>query len=190
MSYCVLELRPPHRRMDVIMQTYRMDETVSVADQAAAETTAYLQALTETDWVENVEGVIAYQAIDVDLLWRSKEGRTVLIEVKGDRYYQTGNYFFETISNKERGTPGCFLYTEAEYVFYYFVDVRELHVLPMPEVRDWFVKHLDQFSEKETSTPTRRGEAYITVGRLVPRNVVKKQFPNIRVIKLAPKKGA
>ncbi len=166
------------------MQSYRMMETSGVADQAAEAITAYLEALPETLHVENVEGVAAYRAIDVDLLWTSREGRTVLIEVKGDRYHHTGNYFFETVSNHARETPGCFLYTEAHYIFYYFVDAHELHILPMPAVRDWFLGHMKEFRERETSTPTRDGESYITVGRLVPRKLVGKQFPQVKVVQL------
>jgi len=166
------------------MQRYDMDDTLNVAEQAAQEVTKYLLSLDETQRVENVEGIAAYQAIDVDLLWFARNGRVVQIEVKGDRYHQTGNYFFETVSNQQRGTPGCFLYTEADYLFYYFVDAGELHVLPMPDVRDWFIAHMEEFRERETSTPTRRGESYITVGRLVPRNQVKQQFSNVNVRKL------
>ncbi|MEW6499503.1 MAG: hypothetical protein AB1589_44625, partial [Cyanobacteriota bacterium] len=69
-------------------------------------------------------------------IWATQKGE-VLVEVKGDRWNRTNNFFFETHSNLEKGTMGCFLYTEADWLFYYFVNTRLLYKLPMPKTRDW-----------------------------------------------------
>jgi hypothetical protein len=166
---------------------YSMTEGVRVAKQASSDLEEFLKKFEETIEVKNVEDDAEYREKDIDLLWlRQRKGNSIktTIEIKGDRWYKTGNYFFETISNKSKGTPGCFMYTEADYIFYYFVEQRELHVLPMPETREWFIKNIVRFKERETSTPVNNEQSYITVGRLVPRNIVKKEVPKMKIINL------
>lgn len=156
-----------------------------VGRTASDHVTLYLKSLRETAAVENVEDDPAWRKRDVDLLWHRKEAFPPLkVEVKGDRHHYTGNYFLETVSREERGTPGCFLYTEADLVAYYFVPERELHLLPMPSSRDWFLANLTAFEEKRTSTPV-GGDFYVTVGRLVPRARMRAEVEGIRVVDVA-----
>lgn len=170
------------------LRKYSMEGATEVADKAAADIEAFLRRQPSTVEVVNVERDQSYREKDIDLLWRRRHQdgnvKTIRIEVKGDRWYKTGNYFFETCSNEGKGTPGCFMYTEADYVYYYFVYERELHVLPMPATRDWFKKHLVSFKEKKTSTPVGSGDHYVTVGRLVPRHLVAAGVAGVRVLKL------
>ena len=147
-----------------------MNDGMEVAKQAAAEIESWLKKYRGTIGVVNVENNPDFQKADIDLIWVSKRG-TDTIEIKADRWQETGNFFFETDSNKERGTPGCFLYTEANYVFYYFVNSRMLYILPMPQTREWFLANKDRFEERETTTPA-GGGSYTTVGRLVPIETV------------------
>ncbi|MDO4708890.1 MAG: hypothetical protein Q4B94_03590 [Pseudomonadota bacterium] len=152
---------------------YSMHETLDIASRASKEITQWLyqrSALGKSRVVrvENVEADPDYQAWDVDLLVQLSCGSQSMIEIKADRYHHTGNFFFETISNAERGTPGCFLYTRANYVFYYFIEIKKLFILPMPRVRDWFTTNLQRFDEKSTTTPIGNGRHYTTRGRLVP----------------------
>lgn len=167
---------------------YTMGAASSVAMQAAKDLEAYLRNKPETVEVLNVEDNPTCRAQDIDLIWtvrRPDGSHTVTtIEIKGDRYYRTGNYFLETISNEAKNTPGCFMYTTANYIFYYFVPEKELHVLPMPATRDWFRQHWLSFPEKKTSTPVGKNEYYVTVGRLVPRQRVIKEVPGVKIIKL------
>lgn len=166
-----------------MMLTYSMDNASSVAKKAFEDIKNYLLSLPLTKGVENVEDDPSYRSKDIDLIWTQTDGKTVFVEIKGDRWHKTGNYFFETVSNKSKGTPGCFLYTEADFIYYYFVNEKELHILPMPETRNWFIENKDRFREKETSTPIGR-DFYITVGRLVPRVVVNKEVKGIKIISL------
>lgn len=170
------------------LRKYSMNGASQVADKAAADIEALLRRQPATLEVVNVESDPSYREKDIDLLWKVRlEGgstKTITIEVKGDRWHKTGNYFFETFSNEGKGTPGCFMYTEANYVYYYFVDERELHVLPMPATRDWFRNHVLDFKERKTSTPVGSGGFYVTAGRLVPRHVVAAKVPGVRVLKI------
>ncbi len=168
-----------------MLRKYSMNAASEVAAVAAKEIEAYLRRLPGTVEVLNVEQETEYQQQDVDLLWWFKRGAELYqykIEVKGDQYHQTGNYFFETISNETKNTPGCFLYTTADYIFYYFVAVRELHVLPMPATRAWFLTHEQEFVLRATSTPVGKGKIYKTIGRLVPRKRVKQEVPGVKII--------
>lgn len=163
---------------------YDFNERNSIAARGARQIEAWLSSLGVTVEVENVEGDRQYQDIDVDLVWythRKPEGYKV--EVKVDSYYRTGNFFLETFSNVEIDTPGCFLYTEADLVFYYFPEVRHLFILPMPETRDWFVEHRDRFEVRDTRTSVDNGY-YTTRGCLVPRRAVLAEVANVREYRL------
>jgi hypothetical protein len=143
-----------------------MSDASDVARQASADVEAWLRRRPDTLDVRNVEDDPEFQRMDVDLVWTTRR-RTYKIEVKGDRWHETGNFFFETLSNKEKGTPGCFMYTQADFLFYYFVVPRVLYIMPVPAARAWFTANLDRFEERETTTPVGE-DHYTTVGRLVP----------------------
>jgi hypothetical protein len=147
--------------------SYSMSDGVKVAEEAAAKITAWLVSKPETIDVRNVEQDSQFQTQDIDLIWTTQQG-TNSIEIKGDRWHQTGNFFFETHSNFEKGTPGCFMYTEANWLFYYFVTPRTLYMLPMPATREWFQKNIDCFQERSTKTSIKGGSYYTTKGRIVP----------------------
>lgn len=125
--------------------------------------------------IDDVEDIHEYQEIDVDLLI-NYTNRQVLVEIKADRHHKTGNFFFETVSNVERDTLGCFLYTQADYIFYYFIHIQTLYVLPMPQVRQWFLTNIDNFSQRAVQTPVGGGRYYTTLGRLVPIKDVMQEF--------------
>lgn len=159
-----------------------MSEGSRVAARASTEIEAWLREWHGTVNVENVEGDEGYQRVDVDLLWTTIL-RDYAIEIKADRWHETGNFFFETASNKEKGTPGCFLYTGANFLFYYFVGPRKLYILPMPRAREWFLANMSRFEERETTTPVGR-EHYTTVGRIVPIEAVLKEVKGVKVKQL------
>jgi len=163
--------------------TYSMDEASGVARQATADLTKWLQSLPETLQLQNVENDPNYQHIDVDLLLTNTNG-TYQLEIKGDRWHTTGNFFFETHSNKEKNTPGCFIYTQANYLLYYFITPRTLYILPIPETRHWFTTNINRFPERSTTTPVRGGGHYTTVGRLVPIETVIQEVPGVKQYQL------
>src|SRR5512139_2731309 len=164
---------------------YTMNEASTVAKQAASDVEAWLRNKPETIDVINVEDDPYYREKDIDLIYkyRNKDDVEVAttIEIKGDRWHRTGNYFLETVSNDQKNTPGCFMYSEADYFFYYFVEIRELHIIPMLPAREWFTVNIESFTEKKTMTPLPNGEHYNTVGRLVPRNSLQVAVPLVKV---------
>ncbi|MGL5196688.1 MAG: nuclease-related domain-containing protein [Chroococcales cyanobacterium] len=174
---------PPRVANPVPPRTYTMQESTQVASRATADITQWLQNFPRTISIQNVENDPHYQALDVDLLVTTDRGESKL-EIKGDRYHKTGNFFFETHSNREKNTPGCFLYTEADWLCYYFVEIALLYLLPMPQTRDWFLNNIERFQSKSTTTPIRGGGHYTTVGRLVPIKVVLQEVPEVKKYQL------
>jgi len=169
---------------------YTMNETMNVAKEAAIAIEHYLNNLPETVNTINVEDDPLYQKKDIDLLYffknQHKVKKRTSIEIKGDRHYYTGNYFFETHSNVQKNTPGCFMYTEADFLFYYYINEKELHILPMKETRAWFLAHMHEFKTRGTSTQIgfQNKKGYRTSGKLVPRNYLLKSVPSARVVQL------
>lgn len=130
-------------------------------------------ARTVMEWVSpdglihDVQSDPRFQHVGVDFLWEVPEQPLRGIEVKGDRYAKGGNFFFELVSNFERNTPGCFLYTQADVLAYAFVQTREVHWLPLAATRQWFLQHAPGFALRHTQT--RMGpHHYTTIGALVP----------------------
>jgi hypothetical protein len=160
-----------------------------IGSLAINHVTAYLHLKPQTSSVISVEKDKAYQSQGIDLLWnyvgRWDAHYTDTIEVKGDRWYNSGNYFFETVSNQERNTEGCFLYSKADYLYYYFLN-KELHIIPLPAARQWFLSQIDSFPEKMTSTASAsysEEAKYHTVGRLVPRDLLRNAVQGVSVVR-------
>ena len=166
------------------MKTHSMREASAVGESAVAAVNHFLHSWPQTVAVHSVEADPAYQTHDVDLLWTVLEGhgrlRTISIEVKGDRYHKSGNFFLETVSNTRKNTPGCIIYSKAKWLFYYFVGNRELYCLPLAALQPWFYLHMDRFPLQETRTPTARGGTYTTQGRLVPIQIVLEEVAGIQ----------
>lgn len=144
--------------------------------------------------VTNVEGDKTYQEIDVDLTHTySPDGKfpiTKLIEVKVDSFHKTGNFFFETISNTNTGSLGCFMYTKSDEIYYYYPEARELYIMPTNEVREWFKRNMNRYKKTSTSTKGYNNKVlYSTEGYLVPRQDVLK-YTSTKLIKFTVKPPA
>jgi len=169
--------------------TYSMEEGVQIASQATENITNWLNLQPETVSIKNVEDDPEFQRRDIDLIWTTqteKGTNQILVEIKGDRLDRTRNFFFETHSNLEKGTPGCFMYTEADWLFYYFVNTGILYKLPMPKTREWFAITMKRFPERSTTT-TVGNDYYTTVGRLVPITTLMLEVPGVVMKKLGVK---
>jgi len=119
----------------------------------------------------------------VDLLWEQPGGTLLGVEVKGDRQGRRGTYFLELLSNAEKDTPGCFLYSRADLLAYVFLDRRELHLLPLPAAREWFLARASEFPLRKAQT--RVGAVrYTTVGASVPTRRVLLDVAGTRVVKV------
>jgi hypothetical protein len=148
-------------------RSYSMSGVRGPADRAVRLARSYLHSQDSSGRVHDVQDDPRFQQRGVDLLWERAHAPVLGVEVKGDRQATRGNYFFELISNLERETPGCFLYSSADLLLYVFLSPRELHHLPMNATRQWFLARANTFELRSTQTRVGRS-SYTTVGALVP----------------------
>jgi hypothetical protein len=165
------------------MRAYSMHGVMGAADRAVALTREVLLAQAKDSRIHDVQHDPRFQHRGVDLLW-DRPGQPVQgVEVKGDRQGgRRGTYFFELLSNAERESPGCFLYSEADLMAYVLLDRQETHLLALPRVRAWFLLQASAFPLR--STRTRTGAVlYTTVGAIVPVRQVRAALPDdVRVV--------
>ena len=87
----------------------------------------------------------------------------------------TGNLFLETWSNRQRFTPGWLHTSQADVLWYYFLDTERLYTVPMDFLKKWAFGYEDEvgqhranvynFAEKPQS---KRNQLNDTWGRIVP----------------------
>lgn len=152
------------------------------ADRAVSLARAHLDWKEPASRVHDVQGDPRFQHRGVDLLWESAAG-VVGIEVKGDRNGSRDNYFLELVSNVEKDTPGCFLYSEADLYLYVFVREREVHEIPLRAARAWFLAHAREFPVRKTQTRV-GADHYTTLGALVPVEELLPAVPGARRFRL------
>ena len=170
-------------------------ESLALGAQGVAEVSKFLESdLVKQTWfntylVHNVEQDQAYQNVDIDLLWVIPVGtflRCHTIEVKSDRNRHTGNFFFETVSVEQRGKPGAFVITRAEWLFYYYILAAELYCFPMDKLKPWFLENEKSFLEKRAhSDDHERRTSWTTVGRVVPIKHVLAKISGHKIFKKA-----
>lgn len=148
----------------------------AAADRAVDLARAYLTAHDATSKIHDVQSDPRFQHRGVDLLWERTDGSVLGVEVKGDRQGRRQNYFFELVSNLEKDTPGCFLYSAADVFLYVFLTEREVHALPLKATREWFLQRAKSFPVKHTRTRT-GAATYTTLGAVVPIRAVQTSVP-------------
>ena len=166
-----------------------MRGVLGAADRAVALTREVLQNEAPGSYVHDVQDDPRFQHRGVDLLWERAGVPVLGIEVKGDRQgHRRGTYFFELVSNAEKNTPGCFLYSVADLLVYVMLDVQHVHVLQLKQVREWFVPRAKEYPLKTTKTRT-GARLYTTVGASVPIKHVREAVPQaVQVHEVARKK--
>ncbi len=120
-----------------------------------------------------VEDNDKFQNHDIDLIMKENDKFTT-IEVKVDRY-QSGNFFLETMSNKEKGIPGCLLTTKSEKLYYYFINMKKLYIFNTEDLKDWILKNKCNYREFPVETPV-GGGYYTTLGIPVPISTLVKEL--------------
>lgn len=161
-------------------RSYSMLAVRGAADRAVAVARSYLLREDGEGELHDVQADPRFQARGVDLVWERSGGRLLGVEVKGDRQAgRRGTYFFELVSNLERDTPGCFLYSQADVLLYVFLQTLEVHHLPVPETRAWFLAHAARYPLRHARTRV-GAQAYTTVGAVVPVRDVLREVAGAR----------
>jgi hypothetical protein len=170
----------------MVPRAYSMQAVQHAAARAVELVRAFLLAEVPGSQVHDVQDDPRFQHRGVDLLWECPGSDVLGVEVKGDRQGgRRGTYFLELVSNAEKDTPGCFLYSRADLLAYVFLDRRELHLLPLSAMRTWFLARASEFPLRQAHT--RIGEArYTTVGATVPARRVLSELGGARRLALGP----
>jgi|GEM_PF-291700 len=167
-------------------RSFSMRGVQGAADRAVQHARTWLLETEPGSRVHDVQSDPRFQHRGVDLLWELPTGEVRGVEVKGDRNATRRRYFFELVSNLEKDTPGCFLYSGADLLVYVFLSQGELHVLPLKAVRDWFLPRAKEYTLKHAFTQT-GAIRYTTVGAVVPTRDVVEGVP--RVLKIPLKRS-
>lgn len=167
-------------------RSYSMRGVQGAADRAVQHARTWMFETAPGSRIHDVQEDPRFQHRGVDLLWELPTGEVRGIEVKGDRNPRR-RYWFELVSNVEKDTPGCFLYSGADLLVYVFLSQAELHVLPLKDVREWFLPRAKAYALKHTSTKT-GAIRYTTVGAVVPCREVLDAVPSALYVSL--KRGA
>ena len=163
-------------------RSFSMRGVQGAADRAVRHARAWMLETAPGSLVHDVSLDPRFQHRGVDLLWELPLGEVRGVEVKGDRQTRR-RYWFELVSNVEKDTPGCFLYSGADLMLYVFLSQAELHVLPLKEVREWFLPRAKAYALKHTSTKT-GAIRYTTVGAIVPCHEVLEAVPAVLWVSL------
>lgn len=160
------------------MRAYTVNGVAGAAARAVSLACNVLAQSRPQSSVHHVEDDPRFRHLGIDLLWERSGEPTLGVEVKGDRRGgPKGNYFFELLSNAERGSPGCFLYSAADIYLYAFLAIEEVHLLKLAPVREWFCANRKNYALK--ATRTRVGQSfYTTVGAAVPVRHVRAAVPD------------
>tara|TARA_Y100000310_G_scaffold342145_1_gene443984 strand:+ start:74 stop:604 length:531 start_codon:yes stop_codon:yes gene_type:complete len=168
------------------MKAYTFKEKNEFSKIGISVVCSYLNSISKTINVKNVEDDKNYQKNDIDLVWNYKKDNKELmisVEVKTDKY-TTGNFWLETLSNKKLKTQGCFVKSKARYLFYYFTGWDSMYIIPLKRAKEWFIKNMGRFRESETSTKDESGTySHTTVGRIVPINIMMNEVEGIKLVK-------
>lgn len=168
-----------------LIHSHDFNKKLKLADRACLEVTEYLE--NKGFSVENVENDSYFQKIDVDILI-TKNGKTHKVEIKGDSYYPR-NFYIEEISNINKNTPGCLLYTESDFIFYYYVNHKELYIIDTKAFQQWYKENKDvgklQEIKSKVVTPVGKGKYYESYGRTLNVNILLEDLgKDIKKIKL------
>jgi hypothetical protein len=150
---------------------YDMKGNCSLEAKGMHEVEIYLKSRSDTIHLENLQADKQCQTADIDLLWVKRQGRlrfvSSTIELKVCNPHTTTDFFLEIVSNQDKMTPGCAVYSFADYFCYLFYNRKELYIIPARPMRMWLLENWDNLKTRETKT--RVGSSYYTTkGKIVP----------------------
>lgn len=100
---------------------------------------------------KDVSDVTSYQKQDIDFVVMSKTGKEWTVEVKNDtRIAQTGNIFFETISNVHYSSNGCFNKTTADAMVIVSESEKKLYIMTTKSLKTFVEDNKDHLKFRTT----------------------------------------
>ena len=153
-------------------------QSMEVGKRGEEHIIEYLNNSDNVKKIVDVRDIREYQKMDVDFLVTFADGVERKIEVKTDTY-KSGNIYYEVISSEESDTLGCFEKTEADYLFYYFVNWGYLYILGMEEYRKWFQEKQELFNDagykKRVRNSEGKNKTYTSIGYAYPVSILEEE---------------
>lgn len=156
-----------------------MKEGVAITDVGTLEIESiFMKEMLQAQTVD-VQDIDYYRKQDVDFLM-FLNGKRFKVEIKVDTVgHTTGNIFCETISNMNKGTEGCFMYTKCDYWMYYMLHTKTLYVFAMNSFREWVLSQKDGVWKKRNGfTELWNGDFYKSEGYIVPIDEILSKAPH------------
>lgn len=150
--------------------TYEFEQQNGIGKQGELIVKSWLLQQGNISSLLDVSSNKKYQKDDIDIIVNTEDDDIITYEVKTDSFL-TGNLFFEIVSNTERNTPGCMLYTKADYILYFFIRNNNLYKLPTIPFREWVISNRDKFKEKSVNN-----KYYHSKGLLIPLSMIENKF--------------
>lgn len=155
---------------------HNFNKSISVGDYGEQIIKSYFETNPNIVDVIDVSKDKTYQDKDIDFIVKLKSGENISVELKTDTY-DTGNIFYEAISNQEYNVLGCMIKSKAKCLFYYFIKTKELYIIDFKEYKKWVNKNNARFAKKRIKNINRCGnEITHSVGLLIPKRVFEKEM--------------
>lgn len=155
---------------------HNFNKSINVGDYGEQIIKSYFKTNPNVANVTDVSQDKKYQDADIDFLVELKNGENISVELKTDTY-DTGNIFYEAISNKEYNVLGCMIKSKAKCLFYYFIKTKELYIIDFKAYKKWVNKNNARFAKKTIKNINRRGNGIThSVGLLIPKKTFEKEM--------------
>lgn len=155
---------------------HNFNKSINIGDYGERIIGAYLEANPNIVNVIDVSKDKKYQDMDIDFIAKLKNGEDISIELKTDTY-DTGNIFYEAISNKEHNVLGCMIKSKAKCLLYYFIKTKELYIIDFKAYKKWVNKNNKRFTRKRIKNINRWGNAIThSIGLLIPKKIFEKEM--------------
>lgn len=159
------------------MNIYKFKNSIELGKQGEDVIINYSTKQTDIIEIKDVRENKIYQNADIDIIIKTMFDN-YSVEIKTDSY-DTGNIYYETMSSLENNSIGCMEKTEADYIYYYFINTNELYILDREKYVKWFHDNAFQFKKSQVLNKTKNG-IYTSEGYLIKKSFLEKKFKNFR----------
>ena len=167
---------------------YNINDQHKIGKLAEATIKKRLEKLYPTDIIKDVsedpnffDDDIDFTRLPIDFIGSDKSDRELYeegkceqaIEVKGDKWNETGNLFYEIISNVEFNTAGCHRKTKADTLYHVGSNLKEAyHITNVPEFKKFCENWIDEQPLYDNNGRTTKKNVYndtkVTQGYAIP----------------------
>lgn len=155
---------------------HNFNKSINIGDYGEQIIKSYLEANPDVLDVIDVSKDKSYQDKDIDFIVKLKNGEDISVELKTDTY-DTGNIFYEAISNQEYNVLGCMIKSKAKCLLYYFIKTKELYIIDFKAYKKWVNENNERFTKKRIKNINKRGTGIThSVGLLIPKRIFEREM--------------